>query len=116
MLDAAQHSDSRIYALLQSLENWGDYLADNILVLRYFEAQGRGQASNLNDQAPERCARHTIRELRLGPHRINVGEPLTNFHGVLSGIPSLIGNGHDGRLAGIRERAKELGGHSRSNR
>ena len=40
---------------------------------------------------------HTIRELRLEPGRITVGEPLSNFHGVLTGIPSLIeqhnGNG-----------------------
>jgi circadian clock protein KaiC len=29
-----------------------------------------------------------IRELRLGPDRIRVGEPLRDFHGVLSGSPT----------------------------
>jgi circadian clock protein KaiC len=34
---------------------------------------------------------HTIRELVLGPDRIHVGRPLNNFHGVLSGIPAVMG-------------------------
>jgi hypothetical protein len=56
-----------------------NYLADNILVLRYFEAQG---------------------ELRLGPDMIRVGELLTKFHGVLSGTPMPLG--HDGHGIGPR--------------
>jgi circadian clock protein KaiC len=41
---------------------------------------------------------HTIRELKLGPHQIYVGEPLKEFHGVLTGIPILVGNSHGNGL------------------
>jgi circadian clock protein KaiC len=30
---------------------------------------------------------HSIRELRLGPNGINVGQPLKDFQGVLTGTP-----------------------------
>jgi circadian clock protein KaiC len=63
------------------------YLADNVLLLRYFEAGGavRQAISVLK----KRSGPHekTIRELRLEPSGIAVGEPLTDFHGVLSGVP-----------------------------
>jgi circadian clock protein KaiC len=65
------------------------YLADTILLLRYFEAAGRiRQALSVVKQ---RGARHerTIRELELGPEGIEVGEPLTAFSGVLTGVPTV---------------------------
>jgi circadian clock protein KaiC len=72
------------------------YLADNILVLRYFEAQGEVRQAISMIKKRSGAHEHTIRELRLGPNAIHVGEPLTDFHGVLSGIPQLLGqhNGH----------------------
>ena len=72
------------------------YLADNILVLRYFEAHGEVKQAISMIKKRSGPHEHTIRELRLGPENIMVGEPLTNFHGVLTGIPVLIGqpNGH----------------------
>ena len=73
------------------------YLADNILVLRYFEAQGEVRQAISMIKKRSGPHEHTIRELRLGPDRIYVGEPLTNFHGVLTGIPALLGqNGGNG--------------------
>jgi len=74
------------------------YLADNILVLRYFEAQGEVRQAISMIKRRSGPHEHTIRELRLGPKTIQVGEPLTNFHGVLTGIPSLIGNGNGLKL------------------
>jgi len=76
------------------------YLADNILVLRYFEAQGEVKQAISMIKKRSGAHEHSIRELRLGPDTIHVGEPLTNFHGVLSGIPVLLGqpNGHGLRL------------------
>jgi circadian clock protein KaiC len=76
------------------------YLADNILVLRYFEAQGEVKQAISMIKKRSGPHEHTIRELRLGPDSIRVGEPLTNFHGVLSGIPAIVGqsNGHGLRL------------------
>lgn len=67
------------------------YLADNILVLRYFEAQGEVRQAISMIKKRSGAHEHTIRELRLGPDSIRVGEPLANFHGVLSGIPALVG-------------------------
>lgn len=67
------------------------YLADNILVLRYFEAQGEVRQAISMIKKRSGPHEHTIRELRLGPHEIWVGEPLTGFHGVLTGIPALVG-------------------------
>jgi circadian clock protein KaiC len=76
------------------------YLADNILVLRYFEVQGEVRQAISMIKKRSGPHEHTIRELRLGPDTIRVGQPLTNFHGVLSGIPVLLGqhNGHELRL------------------
>jgi circadian clock protein KaiC len=75
------------------------YLADNILVLRYFEAQGEVRQAISMIKKRSGPHEHTIRELRLGPDGIWVGEPLTSFHGVLTGIPALVGQ-HNG--SGIR--------------
>jgi circadian clock protein KaiC len=67
------------------------YLADNVIVLRYFEAEGavRQAISVLK----KRSGPHekTIRELRLGPGGVAVGEPLEQFHGVLTGVPQFRG-------------------------
>jgi circadian clock protein KaiC len=63
------------------------YLADNVLLLRFFEAAGavRQAISVLK----KRSGPHekTIRELRLATNGIVVGEPLTEFDGVLTGVP-----------------------------
>ncbi len=70
------------------------YLADNIMVLRYFEAQGEVRQAISMIKKRSGPHEHTIRELRLEPGRIRVGEPLTNFQGVLSGIQALVGQGN----------------------
>lgn len=74
------------------------YLADNILVLRYFEAQGEVRQAISMIKKRSGAHEHTIRELRLGPDRIYVGEPLRKFHGVLTGIPAIVGRESDLRL------------------
>jgi circadian clock protein KaiC len=63
------------------------YLADNILVLRYFEAHGEVRQAISMIKKRSGPHEHTIRELRLGSGRITVGQPLTDFQGVLTGIP-----------------------------
>jgi circadian clock protein KaiC len=66
------------------------YLADVVMLMRYFEAAGRlRQAISVikkRDGAHER----TIRELRLGPG-VSVGPPLREFQGVLTGAPLYLG-------------------------
>ena len=67
------------------------YLADTILLLRYFESGGAvHQAISV---VKKRSGRHerTIRELQLGPDTIRVGRPLSEFQGVLTGVPSYVG-------------------------
>lgn len=69
------------------------YLADIILLLRYFEAAG--EVRQAISVVKKRSGPHerTIRELKLGPDRIHVGEPLAEFHGVLTGVPNYVGAG-----------------------
>jgi len=70
------------------------YLADNILVLRYFEAQGEVRQAISMIKKRSGPHEHTIRELRLDKGGIYVGPPLSGFHGVLTGIPALLGHGN----------------------
>jgi circadian clock protein KaiC len=68
------------------------YLADTILLFRYFESGGAvRQAISV---VKKRSGRHerTIRELKLGPDRIYVGRPLAEFQGVLTGVPDYLGH------------------------
>jgi circadian clock protein KaiC len=70
------------------------YLADNIFVLRYFEAHGAVRQAISMIKKRSGGHERTIRELTLGPDRIRLGEPLKDFQGVLSGIPILLGQGN----------------------
>jgi circadian clock protein KaiC len=66
------------------------YLADTVLLFRYFERAGAiRQALSV---VKKRSGPHerTIRELIFEEGRISVGEPLTNFEGVLTGVPRLL--------------------------
>jgi circadian clock protein KaiC len=69
------------------------YLADTVVLLRYFESAGAiRQAISV---MKKRTGRHerTIRELRLDSQGVRVGDPLTDFHGVLTGVPNYTGTG-----------------------
>jgi circadian clock protein KaiC len=63
------------------------YLADTVLMLRYFEAQGAIRRAL--SVVKKRTGHHepTIRELEIRPDGLRVGEPLSQFRGILSGIP-----------------------------
>jgi circadian clock protein KaiC len=63
------------------------YLADTVLMLRYFEAEG--EIHRALSVVKKRTGAHelTIRELEVNAGGIRVGEPLTAFRGVLTGIP-----------------------------
>ena len=67
------------------------YLADTVVMLRYFEAIGRMRRaiSVVKKRAGRRET--TIREYQIGPEGLVVEEPLTNFHGVLHGLPLFMG-------------------------
>jgi circadian clock protein KaiC len=65
------------------------YLADAVVLFRYFEVTG--EVRRAISVVKNRTAQHerTIRELHFGPG-LQVGPPLTQFHGVLSGIPTIV--------------------------
>jgi circadian clock protein KaiC len=63
------------------------YLADAVILLRYFET--RGEVRQALSVIKKRGSQHerTIREFRLEGGGIWVGEALTNFRGILTGVP-----------------------------
>ncbi|WP_419804433.1 ATPase domain-containing protein [Terriglobus sp.] len=67
------------------------YLADTVLLLRYFEASGRIRQSL--SVLKKRVGNHerTLRELSFTSGRITVGEALESFQGVLTGVPNFVG-------------------------
>jgi circadian clock protein KaiC len=67
------------------------YLVDTILLVRYFEAAGRIRQALSVVKKRGSAHERTVRELQLGPGRIVVGEPLTAFSGVLTGVPTYTG-------------------------
>lgn len=66
------------------------YLADTLLVLRFFEA--RGEICQAISVVKKRSGKHerTIRALHLDENGIRVGEPLRHLQGIFSGIPSVV--------------------------
>jgi circadian clock protein KaiC len=68
------------------------YLADAILLFRFFEARGR--LLKAVSMVKSRTTRHeqTIREFRMGPGGLEVGEELTDFEGVLAGVTAYRGH------------------------
>jgi circadian clock protein KaiC len=65
------------------------YVADSVILLRFFEA--RGEMRQAVSVMKKRGGTHerTIREIRLLSGGIAVGEPLRDFHGVLTGVPTI---------------------------
>ena len=68
------------------------YLSDSILLFRYFEAEGR--LLKAISVVKSRVTEHesTIRQFGLGGNGISVGEPLSDFEGVLTGAPAYRGS------------------------
>lgn len=67
------------------------YLADSVLMLRYFEAGGRVRRAISVVKKRSNQHEDAIRELRLTSAGIRVGPPLTEFTGILSGTPTYLG-------------------------
>ena len=67
------------------------YLADNVILLRYFEAFGQVRQAISMVKKRTGIHEHSVRELRISDHGLRVGRELREFHGVLSGQLSYIG-------------------------
>jgi circadian clock protein KaiC len=67
------------------------YVADAVLLMRFFEAEGRIRKAI--SVIKNRGGQHedTIREFRIDARGIRIGEPLVKFKGVLTGTPEYIG-------------------------
>jgi circadian clock protein KaiC len=67
------------------------YLADSVILLRYFEAMGKVRRAM--SVIKKRTGSHetTIREFQIGNSGLTVGEPLEGFRGVLLGVPDYSG-------------------------
>lgn len=67
------------------------YLSDTVILLRYFEAFG--EVKQAISVIKKRSGDHerTIREFRVAENGITVGQPLKDFHGVLTGVPTFSG-------------------------
>jgi circadian clock protein KaiC len=65
------------------------YLADNVIQLRHFESDGEVQQAI--SVLKKRTGRHerTIRPMSIAAEGIQVGPPLRQFRGVLTGVPTL---------------------------
>jgi len=68
------------------------YLADTVILLRYFEAMGRVRRAI--SVIKKRMGSHedTIREMRISSAGLTIGQPLVEFQGVLRGVPTYLGS------------------------
>lgn len=67
------------------------YLADTVILLRYFEATGRVRRAVSVIKKRTGLHEDTIREYRIGDKGLTLGKPLSTFQGVLRGVPVLTG-------------------------
>jgi circadian clock protein KaiC len=71
------------------------YLADTVILLRYFEQRGRVRKAV--SVIKKRLGGHedTLREFQINHAGVRVGAPLTEFQGVLTGVPTFTGHSED---------------------
>lgn len=67
------------------------YLADTVILLRYFEALGKVRRAVSIIKKRTGSHESTIREYRIGRQGMTIGEPLEAFQGVLRGVPTYMG-------------------------
>ena len=67
------------------------YLADTVMLLRYFEYAGVVRQAISVVKKRSGPHEHTIRECRVDRGGMLVGDPLAEFHGVLTGVPMYTG-------------------------
>jgi circadian clock protein KaiC len=63
------------------------YLADSVVLLRYFEAHGAVRQAISMLKKRDSIHERKIREFRMGAGGLQLGEPLDDFQGVLTGVP-----------------------------
>ncbi|MBB4006898.1 ATPase domain-containing protein [Allorhizobium taibaishanense] len=83
------------------------YLADTVILLRYFEAEGRVRRAI--SVIKKRTGHHEdmIREYTIGSRGLTLGKPLSGFRGILHGVPLFVGDQQP-----FLETSEEEGAHS----
>jgi circadian clock protein KaiC len=69
------------------------YLADTVILLRYFEALGMVRRAISIIKKRTGTHESTIREYRIDGRGLTIGRPLDGFQGILRGVPVYIGEG-----------------------
>lgn len=77
------------------------FLADTVILLRFFEAAGMVRQAISVVKRRRGAHERTLRELKIGPTGVEVGQVLHDFEGVLTGVPRY--RGHSGQLLGAQE-------------
>jgi circadian clock protein KaiC len=74
------------------------YLADNVVMLRYFELTG--EVRQAISVVKKRTGAHerTIRQFSMANGYIDVGPVLRQFHGVLTGVPTIMDHADNGKV------------------
>ncbi|HKT79663.1 MAG TPA: ATPase domain-containing protein [Vicinamibacterales bacterium] len=67
------------------------YLVDSVALFRFFEAQGSVRRAISVVKKRTGAYESTIREFQIGPSRLRVGAALSEFRGVLTGVPIYTG-------------------------
>jgi circadian clock protein KaiC len=67
------------------------YLSDSVILLRFFEADGRVRRAISVIKKRTGFHEDTIREFKISGKGLSLGEPLKGFQGVLRGVPSYRG-------------------------
>ncbi len=67
------------------------YIADVVILLRFFEAEGRIRKAISIIKNRSGAHEDAIRELRIDAHGLRLSEPLVNFRGVMTGTPEYVG-------------------------
>jgi circadian clock protein KaiC len=67
------------------------FLADTVVLLRFFEAEGRIRKAVSIIKHRGGPHENAIRELRIDAQGVRVGEPLVHFRGIMTGTPEYVG-------------------------
>jgi circadian clock protein KaiC len=84
MLIGAQHG--LIGTQMQTAVD-ASYLADSVVLLRYFEAEGEVRQAISVLKKRGGAHERTIREFGIRNSHVEVGDPLRDFRGVFTGVP-----------------------------
>ena len=68
------------------------YLADAVVLLRYYEAEGEVRQAISVVKKRGGAHERTIRAFEIGVHGIRVGAALRNYRGILTGVPQALGS------------------------